>query len=111
MFNGVALLVQRYISNTASFVVCVVHSVKDHLILPNDSPLLKSTRARQVVLDKWFPQIIIIITIVILIVILVLILVVIINSNINNNSINTSSNFKNNNNHHNINNHSTSNNW
>ena len=50
-----AVLVQCYLSNTASFVLCAVYSVKDHHNLPNYSPLLTKTCIRQVVLDKWFP--------------------------------------------------------
>ena len=46
---------QRYLSNTASFVVCAVSGVNDHHNLQNYSPLLKKTCVRQVVLDKWFP--------------------------------------------------------
>ena len=53
----VALLVSRYSSNTASFVVCAVYGVKDHHDLQIYSPLLKKTCVRQVVLDKWFPLI------------------------------------------------------
>ena len=49
------LLVQRYVSNAASFVLCVFRRVKDHHILLHDSPLLKKTCVRQVVLDEWFP--------------------------------------------------------
>ena len=48
-----ALLLYRYLSNKASFVVCAVR-VKDHHNLPNYSPRLKNTCVRQVVLDKWF---------------------------------------------------------
>ena len=50
-----ALLVYRYLSNAASFVLRVVYSVKDHHGLLRDSPLLKKTCIRQVVSDKWFP--------------------------------------------------------
>ena len=39
----------------ASFVVCAVYNVQDQHNLPNDSPLLKNTCIRQVVLDKCFP--------------------------------------------------------
>ena len=53
--NWVELLVSCYLSNTASFVLCVVYSVKDHHTLPDCSQLLKNTRVRQVVLDKWLP--------------------------------------------------------
>ena len=52
-----ALLVSRYLSNAASFVFCVVYSVKDHHNSLHCSPLLKNTCVRQVVLDKWFPLI------------------------------------------------------
>ena len=55
--SWVALLVQRCLSNTASLVFCAVHSVNDHHMLPNDSPLLKNTLARQAVLDKRFPRV------------------------------------------------------
>ena len=51
----VALLVKRYLSNTASFVVCVACRVKDHQHSLHYSPSLKKTCVRQVVLDKWFP--------------------------------------------------------
>ena len=51
-----ALLVQRYLSHTASFVLCIVYiCVKEHHNLQRYSPLLKKARVRQVVLDKWFP--------------------------------------------------------
>ena len=39
----------------ASFVLCVVYSVKDHHDLRHDSPRLKKTCGRQVVLNKRFP--------------------------------------------------------
>ena len=48
----VALLVQRYLSNTASFVLCTVYSAKDHHHLLHNLQLLKKTCVRQVVLDK-----------------------------------------------------------
>ena len=44
-----------FLSNAASFVSCVFHRVKNHHGLLHDSPLLKNTCVRQVVLDKWFP--------------------------------------------------------
>ena len=50
----VALLVQGYLSNTASVVSCAVYSVKEHHDLQNDSPLLKKLCVRQAVSDKWF---------------------------------------------------------
>ena len=52
---GAASLIQRYFSNTASFVLCVFLRVKDHHNLQSYSPLLKKTCVRQVELDKWFP--------------------------------------------------------
>ena len=51
----VAVLVYRYLSNTASFVLCVVRCVKDHYKLLDDCQLLKKSCVRQVVLRKWFP--------------------------------------------------------
>ena len=48
-----ALLVLRHLSNTASFVLCVLRRVKDHHKLQHDAPLLEKTCVRQVVLDKW----------------------------------------------------------
>ena len=39
----------------ASFVLCVCFRVKGHRNLLHDSPVLKKTCVRQVVLDKWFP--------------------------------------------------------
>ena len=48
----VALLVQRYLSSTASFVVCVVCRVKEHHNVLHYSPRLKNTCVRQVVFDK-----------------------------------------------------------
>ena len=51
----VALLVQRYLSNAASFVLRASPRVKDHHNLLHCSPLEKNTCVRQVVLDKWFP--------------------------------------------------------
>ena len=51
----VALLVESYLSNTASCVLCVLCCVKDHNDLLYHSPLLKKTCVGQVVLDKWFP--------------------------------------------------------
>ena len=52
--SRVAILVERYLSNTASFVVCKFCCVKDHKLLKY-SPRLKNTCVRQVVLDTWFP--------------------------------------------------------
>ena len=52
---GVALLVSQNMSKTASFVVCVAHSVKDHHDLIYDSQLVKKSCAAQVVLDELFP--------------------------------------------------------
>ena len=49
-----ALLVERYLSNAASSVLCAFRCVKDHHHLPNCLSLLKSTCVRQAVLDKWF---------------------------------------------------------
>ena len=51
----VALLVQSYSSNAASLVLCALRRVKDHCNLPHDSPRLKKSCVRQVVLDKWLP--------------------------------------------------------
>ena len=52
----VALLVQRYLLNTASFVLCVSRRVKDHHnLLHTYSPLLKKICKRQAVLGKWYP--------------------------------------------------------
>ena len=50
-----ALLVLRYLSNAASFVLCVFRRVKDHHTLSNYSPCLKKTCVRQVGSDKWSP--------------------------------------------------------
>ena len=50
----VALLVLRYLSNTASFVLCEIRRDKDNSNLLHDSPLLKKTCVRRVVLDKRF---------------------------------------------------------
>ena len=50
-----ALFVWRYLSDTASFVLCAAYSVKDQHILPKYSSLLKKTCVRQGVLDKWLP--------------------------------------------------------
>ena len=52
----VALLVSRYLSNAASFALCVFRRVKDHRILLDDSPLLKKTCVGQVMLDKSPPE-------------------------------------------------------
>ena len=52
-----ALLVERYLSNAALFVLCVLRSVRDHHNLLHYSPRLKKTCVRQVVLDKCFPLI------------------------------------------------------
>ena len=54
LYFWAALLVQRYLFNTASFVLCIVGRVKDRHNLLHYSPLLKNTRGR-LVLDKWFP--------------------------------------------------------
>ena len=51
----VARRVERYVSNTASFVLCAARRVKDHHHMPNNSPRLKNICVRQVVIDKWFP--------------------------------------------------------
>ena len=48
----VALLFSRYLSNTASFVLCIVCRVKDHHTLLHSSPLLKKSCVRQEVLDR-----------------------------------------------------------
>ena len=40
----------RYLSNTASSVLCIVYSVKDHHTLLHYSPLMKKPYVRQVVL-------------------------------------------------------------
>ena len=50
----VALLVQRYLSNTASFVLCVFPRGKDRHNLLHDSAPLKKSCVRQVGLDKCF---------------------------------------------------------
>ena len=52
--SRVALLVQSYLANMASFDLWAVYSVKDHHNLPTYSPLLNNTCVRHVVLDKWF---------------------------------------------------------
>ena len=52
--SWVALLVEGYPSNTASFVLCAFRRVKDHSLL-HCSPLWKRPCVRQVVLDKWRP--------------------------------------------------------
>ena len=44
-----ALLVSRYLSHAASFILCALRSVKDHPNLPHYSPLLKKTRVRKAV--------------------------------------------------------------
>ena len=49
----VALLVQRYLSNAASFAFCGITCL---MKLLHSSPLLKNTCVRQVVLDGWFPR-------------------------------------------------------
>ena len=54
----VALRVQRYLSNTASFVLCASRRAEDHHKLLHYSPLLKNTCVRRVVLDKWFPLVV-----------------------------------------------------
>ena len=50
-----ALLVERYLSNAASFVLCVLRSAKDHYILLEHSTCLKKACVRQVALYKRFP--------------------------------------------------------
>ena len=45
----------NYLSNAASFVLCVVRRVSDPHNLQHYSPLSKKTRARQVALDKVAP--------------------------------------------------------
>ena len=45
----------HYLSNEATFVLCVFRRVKDRHNLLHDLPLLKEPCVRQVVLDKWFP--------------------------------------------------------
>ena len=55
----------HYLSNATClirpqlFSLCIVYSVRDHHNLLHDSPRLKKTCTRQVVLDKCFPLIII----------------------------------------------------
>ena len=49
------------LSNAASFVLCVFCRVKDHHKLLHYSPRLKNICIRQVMLDKWFPVMMIII--------------------------------------------------
>ena len=51
----VALLVCRYLSNTASSALCVFCRVKDHRKLLHYSLHVKKTCVRQVALDEWFP--------------------------------------------------------
>ena len=52
----VALLVSSYLSNAASFVLCVCCSrVQDHYNVLHYSPISKKTSVRQVVIDKWLP--------------------------------------------------------
>ena len=53
--DGKQLLVERYLSDTASFVSCMFRRVKDHHDLLYYSPLLKKARARQVELDERLP--------------------------------------------------------
>ena len=53
--DWVALLVSRYLSNAASFVLCVLRRVKDHHTVLHYSPRLKNICVRQVALDKWLP--------------------------------------------------------
>ena len=53
--NWVALLVSRYLSNAASFVLCVLCRVKDRHALQHSSPFLKKACVRQVASDKCFP--------------------------------------------------------
>ena len=50
--DWVALLLQRYLSNTASLVLCVARRVKDRYHLLHCLSLLKNTWIRRVVLDK-----------------------------------------------------------
>ena len=52
----VAVLVEHYLSNTASFVLRVFRHVKDHHTLLHYLPNLKKPCVRQVVLDKWLPS-------------------------------------------------------
>ena len=54
--SWVAPLVQCYLSNAATLVLCVVCSVRDHPNSLHCSPLLKKACVRQVVLDKCFPR-------------------------------------------------------
>ena len=54
-YMWVALPVKRYLSNTASFVLCALRSVKDHHNLQQLFPSLKNTCVRQAALDKWLP--------------------------------------------------------
>ena len=49
---GWRCLSKRCLSNTASFVLCAVYSVKDHHTLLHNSKRLKKTCVRQVALDK-----------------------------------------------------------
>jgi hypothetical protein len=46
---------QHYLSNMASSDSCVDRRVRDHRDLLDYSPLLKNTRVKQVVVDKWSP--------------------------------------------------------
>ena len=48
----VALLVQRYLSNTASCILCAAYGVNDHRDSLHDSQLLKQVCVRQIALDK-----------------------------------------------------------
>ena len=43
----------------ASLVLCALRRVKDRRILPNHQPRLKNTCVRRVVLDRWFPLILV----------------------------------------------------
>ena len=52
IYHWVALLVERYSSNAASFVSCVFRRVKAQNTLLYDLPRLKKTCVRQIVLDK-----------------------------------------------------------
>ena len=51
----VALLVQRDLSKTASFVLCGFRRVKDHHYVLHCSPMLKKTCVRHVVLAEQLP--------------------------------------------------------
>ena len=53
--SWVSLFVWCYLSNAASFVLCVFRRAKDHHNLLHSSPVLKKTCIRRAMLDKWFP--------------------------------------------------------